>query len=152
MYCENIISSDSTNLRKKSGAGADPHPFWTLWSLIYNLSSATFQLIVCIIWSDPFYDGSSFYVACVSNHCHQTNQNCRSMMGLSIHLYCGYNAFSSYRIYFSLMMSLTMISLMTSLTAMVLGPCYLVSALFCSLEILLVVPVEYFPLVVSVYY
>ena len=52
VYCENIISSDSTNLRKTSGAGADPHPFWTWWSWIYMLTPECFLLNVRIIWSD----------------------------------------------------------------------------------------------------
>ena len=72
MYCENISSSCSTNAEKKSGAGEDPHPFWTLLFLIFTLSSATFPLKVRIIISDPFSDGSSFYVVCVCSHCRQT--------------------------------------------------------------------------------
>ena len=43
--------------------------------------------------------------------------------------------FSSYRVSFSLMTSLTMISLMTSLMMMVLGPGYLVRAIFHFLKI-----------------
>ena len=39
------------------------------------LLSATLQLNVRIILSDPFSDLSSFYVACVCNHCCRTNQN-----------------------------------------------------------------------------
>ena len=39
----------------KSGAGADPHPFWTWWYFIYTLSSSTLPLNVHIIWSDPFF-------------------------------------------------------------------------------------------------
>ena len=60
-----------------------------------------------------FSDGSYFYVACVCNHCHRTNQNCRSMMVLTILLSCAYDTFSSYHISFSSM---------TSLTMMVIGP------------------------------
>ena len=109
----------------KSGAGADPDPFWTCWSSTcwssnYTLLSATLPLNVRILLSDPFSDGSSFYIACVCNHCHRTNQNCRSMMGPTSHLSCVCDAFSSYCVSFSLM---------TSLTMMVLGPSHLVRAL-----------------------
>ena len=69
----------------KSGAGADPHPFWTWWFLIYMLSSATLPLNVRIIQLDPFSDGYSFYVACVCNHYFQKNQNRCSMMDLTCH-------------------------------------------------------------------
>ena len=122
----------------KPGAGADPHPFWTWWYLIYMLLLATFPLNVRIIWSDTFSDCSSFYVACVSNHCHWTGETHRSKMGLAIHLSCFYDAFSSYHVSFFLVTSLTMISSMTSLMMMVLGPGYLVRSLFCFLKILLV--------------
>ena len=104
----------------KSGAGSDPHPFWTWWYLIYTLSSTTFPLNVRIILSDTFYDRSSSYVACVCNHCCRTNQNRRLMMGLTSHLSCVYNTFSYYRVSFSLM---------TSLTMMGMGPGHLVCAL-----------------------
>ena len=43
-------------------------------------------------------------------------------MGLTSNLSDAYDTFSSYRVYFSLISSLTKISLMTSLTMMVLGP------------------------------
>ena len=85
------------------------------------LSSATLPLNVQIIWSYSLSNGTSFYVSCVCNHCHRTNQNCRSMMGLTSHLSCFYNAFSSYRVYFSSMTSLTMI---------VIGTGQLVRAIF----------------------
>ena len=49
------------------------------------------------------------------------NQNRRSMMGLTSHLSCVYDDFSSYRVSFSLM---------TSLTMMGLGTGHLVRALF----------------------
>ena len=66
------------------------------------------------------------------------------MMGLMSHISCVYDAFTSYRFSFSLMISLTM---------MVLGRGHLVGALFIfPLKIPLVVSVEYFPLVVSVEY
>ena len=72
------------------------------------------------------------------------NQNRRSMMGLTSHLSCVYDTFSSYRVSFSLM---------TIMTVMVLVMGYLVRALFhFPLEILLVVSVEYFPVVASVKY
>ena len=77
----------------KSGAVADTHPFWTWWSLIYTLYSATFPSNVCIIGADHFPDLFSSNVVCVCNHCFWTNQNCRSMMGLTSHLSCFYNAF-----------------------------------------------------------
>ena len=72
-------------------------------------------------------------------------------MGLASYLSCVYDAFSSYRVSFSLT---------TSLTMMVLGPGHLVRALYhFPLIITLVVSVEYFqliesqnPLVVSVDY
>ena len=128
----------------KYGPVAYPRPFWTWWYLIYTLSSATLPLNVRIIWLDPFYDGSSFYVACVCNHYHRTNQNFRSMMGLTSHISCVYDTFSSYHVSFSLT---------TSLTMMGLSPGHLVCALFhIPLRIPLVVSVEYFLLVVSVEY
>ena len=75
------------------------------------------------------------------------------MMGLTSHILCIYDAFSSYHVSFSSM---------TSLTTMVLGPGHLVRAIFhfplkiplvMSVEYFsLVVPVEYFPLVVSAEY
>ena len=66
------------------------------------------------------------------------------MMGLANRLSCVYDAFSFYRVYFSLMMIIAM---------MVLGPGHLVHALFhFPLKIPLVVTVEYFLLVVSVEY
>ena len=73
----------------------------------------------------------SSYVACVCNHCCWTNQNRRSMIVLRSHISCGYEAFYSYRISFSLI---------TSLKMMGLGPGHLVQYLFrFSLEITLVV-------------
>ena len=74
-------------------------------------------------------------------------------MGLTSHISCVYDAFSSYRV---------SISLMTSLAMIVLGPGHLVHAL-CHFSLknplvvsvaqnLLVVSVDYFPLVVSVEY
>ena len=51
-------------------------------------------------------------------------------MGLTSHLSYAYNTFSSYRVSFSLILSLTKMSLMMSLTMMILGPGYLVRALF----------------------
>ena len=64
------------------------------------------------------------------------------MMGLTSHLSCVFDVFSSYRVSFSLM---------TSLTMMVLGPGHLVRALFhFPLKILLVVSVAQNPLVMSV--
>ena len=90
-----------------------------------------------------------FYVSCVCNHFHWTSLNHRSKMVLTIHLSCSYDAFYFYRVYFSLMTSLTIISLMTSLTMMILGPGYLVRAIFHYLKILLVMSVDYFHLVES---
>ena len=105
-----------------------------------------------IIWSDTFSDDSSLNVACVCNNCHYTSLNRWSKMGLMSHLSCDYDAFSFYRVYFSLMRSLRMISLMTSLTMMVLGLGYLVRALFHFLKIPLVVSLDYFYLVESLEY
>ena len=122
----------------------DPHPCWTRWSFIYTLLSATFPSNLHIIWLDPFSDWSYFYVACVCNHRHWTNQNRRSMMRLMSHLSCDYEIFSSFWLSFSLM---------TSLTMMVMGLVHLVRALFyVLLKIPLVMSVEYFLLVVSVEY
>ena len=70
------------------------------------LSLATFPLNVRIIRLDNFSDQFSSYVACVCNHCCQTNQ-----MVLTSHLSCVYDDFSSYCVYFSLMASLTMMGL-----------------------------------------
>ena len=72
-------------------------------------------------------------------------------MGLTSHIYCCYDTFYFYRI-FSVLMSLTMISLMMSLTTMVLGPVYLVRALFHFLKITLVVSVDNFYLFESMKY
>ena len=47
-----------------------------------------------------FSDVSSFSIACVCNHCHWTSQNRRSMMGLTSHISCVYDAFSSYCVSF----------------------------------------------------
>ena len=66
------------------------------------------------------------------------------MMGLTSHISCLSDVFSSYCVSFSLM---------TSLKMMVMGPGHLVRALFhFPLKIPLVVSVEYSPLVVSVEY
>ena len=56
-------------------------------------------------------------------------------MGLTSHLSYAYDGFSSDRISFSSMMSMTKMYLMTRLTMMVLGPGYLVRALFYFFEI-----------------
>ena len=66
------------------------------------------------------------------------------MMGLKSHISCLSDTFSSYHVYFSLMMIMTI---------MVLGPGHMVRDLFhFLLKILLVVSVEYFLLVVLVEY
>ena len=83
----------------KSSARADPHQFWTWWSLIYTLFSTTFPFNVRIIWLDPFSDGSSFYVTCVHSHCYRKNQN-RLTMSLRRPVFCVSNSFSSYRFSF----------------------------------------------------
>ena len=70
---------------------------------------------------DPLSNRFPSYVACVCNHCSWMNQNRRLMMDLMSHLSCVYNAFSSYRVYFSLI---------TSLTMMGLGPGNMVRTLF----------------------
>ena len=117
----------------KSGAGADPCPVWTGWYLIYMMPSATLLLNVRIILLDHFSDRFPSYVVCVCNHYCRTNQNCRSMMGLTNHISCVYDAFSSYTISFSLVMSLTTMGLSSG---------HLVRALFnFSLESMLVVSV-----------
>ena len=64
-------------------------------------------------------------------------------MGLTSHISCFYNDFSSYRVSFSLVVSVAM---------MVLGLGYLVRVLFNSLKIPLVVSVDYFHLVESLEY
>ena len=107
--------------KNKSGAVADSHPFWIWWSLIYTLLSATLPLNVRIIWSDPFSDRFSSCVVCVCIHCCWTTQNRCLVMGLTNHLSCVYDDFSSYRVSFSLMMGLTI---------MILGPGHLVRAVF----------------------
>ena len=93
-----------------------------------------------------------FYFACVCNHCHWTSQNRRSKMGLTSHLSCFHDAFYSYRVSFSLMTIMMMISLMTILTMIFMGPVYLVSALFHFLKIPFVVSMDYFHLVESLEY
>ena len=100
MYCEIWFPVISRIWENKSGAVSDPHPFWTWWYLIYTLLSATFQLNVRIIWLDPFYDWSFYYVICICNHCLWTNWNGRSMMGLTSHLSCISDAFSSFAFLF----------------------------------------------------
>ena len=57
------------------------------------------------------------------------------------HISCFYDDFSSYCASFSLMTSLTMVSFMMNMTVMVLGPGYLVHALFHFLKNMLVVSV-----------
>ena len=52
------------------------------------LPSATLLLNVRIFFSDVFTDRFSSYVTCVCNHCRQTNQNRRLMIGLTSHLSC----------------------------------------------------------------
>ena len=54
------------------------------------LLSATFPLNVRIILSDPFSDGSSFYVDCFCNHCRRKNHNCLTI-NLMRHASCVYN-------------------------------------------------------------
>ena len=56
-------------------------------------------------------------------------------MGLTSHLSYAYDAFSSYNVSFSLILSLTKMSLMTSLTMMVLGLGYLIRAIFLFFEV-----------------
>ena len=85
---------------------------------------------MCIILSNHFSNSSSFYVTCVCNHCHWTSLNPRSKMGLTRHLSCFYQVFSFYLVSFSVMMSLTIISSMTSPTVIFPGPGHLVRALF----------------------
>ena len=65
---------------------------------------------------------------------------CRMMLCLISYLFCVYDEFSSYSDSFSLMMSLTI---------MILGPGYLVRAIFHYLKIPLVMSVDYFHLVES---
>ena len=120
--------------------------------IIEEETSANLPLNVRIILSDPLSDGSSFYVSCVYNHCHSKNLNCRSMMGLTSQFSCFYDSFSFYCVSYSLMTILSMIYLMMSLMMMVLGPGYLVRALFHFLKIPLVVSVDYFHLVESLEY
>ena len=75
------------------------------------LSSATLTLNMRIILSDPFPDLYSYYLICVCNHCRWTNKNRCSVMGMTSHLSWISDAFSSYRVSFSLMMSLTIMGL-----------------------------------------
>ena len=111
------------------------------------LSSATFPLNVRIILSDPFSDGSSFYVACVCIHCRWTDHNC-STMSLTSPVYCLSDAFSSYRVSFYLIYwnwhhLKNYICSMMSLTIMDLDPGPLLRALFhFALDNLLVVLVN----------
>ena len=93
----------------KSGAGADIHPVWTLWSFIYTLSSATLLLNARIIWWDVFFGGSSFNVACLCSHCRWTNQNC-SMMSLTRPVSCFPNILSLNRFSLSLIYLLELLS------------------------------------------
>ena len=58
------------------------------------------------------------------------SQNRRSKMGLTSNLSCFYDAFYFDCVSFSLMMSLTIISSMTSVMMIVLGTGYLVRDLF----------------------
>ena len=86
----------------KSGAGVDPHLVWTWLFFIYMPSSETFPLNVRIILSDHFSDCSSSYVVCICNHYRRKNQNRLLIMGLTSHISCISDAFSSYRVSFSL--------------------------------------------------
>ena len=105
----------------KSGDVADPHPFWTWWSLIYTLSSATLLLNVHIFWSDPFPYRFPSYIVWVCNHYRRAFYYRRLTMGLKIHISCISDPFSSYHVSFSSKMSLTMMDL---------GPGHMVRALF----------------------
>ena len=80
------------------------------------------------------------------------SQNCRLKMGLTSHISFFNDAFSFYRVSSYSMTILTMISSMTSLKMMVLGPVYLVRALFHFLKNPVVVSVDYFHLVESLEY
>ena len=83
----------------KSGAGADTHPVWTWWFLIYTLLSETLPLNVRIVLLDHFSNRFSSYVVCVCNQCRRKNQN-RSTMSLTSPIPRLSDAFSSYRVYF----------------------------------------------------
>ena len=89
----------------KSDAGVDPHPFKTLLSLTYTLSSANFPLKLRIVWLYPFTGVYYFCVAYVYNDCHWNNQNHFSKMGLTSHISDAYNAFSSSWASFPLLLS-----------------------------------------------
>ena len=105
----------------KSGAGADPHLFYTWWSLTYMLSSATLTLNLRIILFYSFSDVSSFCTACVYNDCHQKNQSRHSKMVLTSNIADAYNTFSSSWFSFSFSLSPMTMYLM-NLTMKVLGP------------------------------
>ena len=64
-------------------------------------------------------------------------------MGLTSHIFCFYDAFYFYHVYSYLMTSLMMVSLMKILKMLVLGPGYLVHALFYFPKTPLVVSVDY---------
>ena len=153
MYCERSYPVHPQLWENKSGAGGDPHPFWTWRSLIYTLLSSILPLNLRIVWSNTFFNNSYFYVSCFCNQCHRTNQNCSLMMGMTCHISCLSHATSYYCISFSLM---------TILMIMVQGLGHLVRTLYLLLlkfllvvsasQILLFVRVEYFPIVVSMEY
>ena len=86
------------------------------------LLSASLPLKLRIIWLDSFSGVSSFCIICVCNHWRRKNQNRCSKIGLMSHLSDAYDAFSSYWVSSSLILSLMKMYLMTSLTMMVLGP------------------------------
>ena len=128
----------------KSGAGADLHPFRTVWSLIYTLSPAALPLNVRIIWSDLFQNFLIFALfASVITIIGRIRIVARRWVWQVI-----FPMLFFLIAFFSLISSLTKISLMTSLTMMVMGPglsenlVYLVCALFYFLKFPLIVFVD----------
>ena len=72
----------------------------------YTLLSEILPLKLRIVLSYPFPVVSYLCVAYVYNDCHRTNQNHRSKMGLTGHHSDAYDAFSSSRASFTLLLSL----------------------------------------------
>ena len=66
--------------------------------MIFDLYAVVSHFVVKVAYNliGSFSQCLSFCVVCVCNNCHRTNQNCRSRMGMTSHLFDAYDTFSSY--------------------------------------------------------
>ena len=92
--------------------------------------SAVLTLKLRIVLSDTFSDISYLCVVYVYNYCNRTNQNHRSKMGWTSHLFDAYDAFSSSCASFPLILSLMTTNPTNQMTT-VQGPGSLLVCAFC---------------------